>query len=192
MDSTELRAMQAPIKERYKAEPEAASITLKARGTLDDTNIACKVETGRAIQMAGLHPKTGGSGMGYQGGQRQGERRADAADRAARDCRSGRTGDVESPDLAHTRLRVRGAASVQLRIHEPTGSGGVVLRRDRPGGSRRGRQSEPVRAVGRAALRAISSTHQVHYVASGMLQKISYINSIPYLYNLPQGYPKDF
>ena len=63
MDATALRAMQAPIKDRYKADPEAAFITLKAKGTLDDTNIACKVETGRALAVAGLHPATGGSGL---------------------------------------------------------------------------------------------------------------------------------
>src|SRR5438477_13006136 len=63
MDGQELRAMQAPIKERYKADPKAAFITLKARGTLDDTHIACKVETGRALAMAGLHPATGGTGL---------------------------------------------------------------------------------------------------------------------------------
>ena len=63
MDAAGLRAMQAPIKERYKADPKAGWITLKAKGTLDDTNIACKVETGRALAVAGLHPATGGSGM---------------------------------------------------------------------------------------------------------------------------------
>ena len=63
MDATGLRAMQAPIKERYKADPKAGWITLRAKGTLDDTNIACKVETGRALAVAGLHPATGGSGM---------------------------------------------------------------------------------------------------------------------------------
>ena len=63
MDAAGLRAMQAPIKERYKAEPNAAFITLKAQGTLDDTNIACKIETGRALAIAGLHPATGGSGL---------------------------------------------------------------------------------------------------------------------------------
>jgi uncharacterized OsmC-like protein len=61
MDAAELRALQAPIKDRYKTEPEAAVITLKAKGSLDD-GIACKVETGRALQIAGLHPATGGSG----------------------------------------------------------------------------------------------------------------------------------
>jgi len=63
MDSAGLRAMQAPIKERYKADPKAGFITLKAKGALDDSNIACKVETGRALAVAGLHPATGGSGM---------------------------------------------------------------------------------------------------------------------------------
>ena len=63
MDAQALRAMQAPIKDRYKADPQAAVITLKAHGTLDDTNIACKVETGRALATAGLHPATGGSGL---------------------------------------------------------------------------------------------------------------------------------
>jgi uncharacterized OsmC-like protein len=63
MDAAGLRAMQAPIKERYKADPKAGFITLKARGTLDDSSIACKVQTGRALAVAGLHPATGGSGM---------------------------------------------------------------------------------------------------------------------------------
>jgi uncharacterized OsmC-like protein len=63
MDSAELRAMQAPIKERYKADPKAGLVTLKARGALDDSAIACKVETGRAIALAGLHPASGGSGL---------------------------------------------------------------------------------------------------------------------------------
>src|SRR5579872_6711464 len=63
MDGNELRAMQAPIKQRYKDEPKAAVITLRANGTLDDSNIACKVETGRALAVAGLHPATGGSGL---------------------------------------------------------------------------------------------------------------------------------
>src|SRR5689334_12236689 len=63
MDAAGLRALQAPIKERYKSDPKAAVITLKAKGSLDDTNIACKVETGRALAVAGLHPGTGGSGL---------------------------------------------------------------------------------------------------------------------------------
>jgi uncharacterized OsmC-like protein len=63
MDSAALRALQAPIKDRYKADPKAGLITLKAKGALDDSAIACKVETGRALAVAGLHPATGGSGL---------------------------------------------------------------------------------------------------------------------------------
>src|SRR6201990_1227558 len=63
MDAAELRAMQAPIKERYKSDPSAAVITLKAKGSIDQDGLTCKVETGRALATAGLHPATGGSGL---------------------------------------------------------------------------------------------------------------------------------
>lgn len=62
MDAAALRTLQAPIKDKYKTDPGAARITLKAKGSIDDAKIACKVETGRAIAEAGLHPATGGSG----------------------------------------------------------------------------------------------------------------------------------
>ena len=62
MDAAELRATQAPIKDRYKSDPKAAVITLKAKGSIENEGIACKVETGRALAVAGLHPATGGSG----------------------------------------------------------------------------------------------------------------------------------
>ncbi len=55
--------MQAPIKDKYRAEPGAALITLRAQGSIDGEGIACKVETGRALAVAGLHPATGGSGL---------------------------------------------------------------------------------------------------------------------------------
>src|ERR1700719_76889 len=63
MDLTALRAMQAPLKDRYKSDPQSAYITLKAKGRLDAAHISCKVETGRALAVAGLHPATGGSGL---------------------------------------------------------------------------------------------------------------------------------
>jgi len=63
MDAARLRAVQAPIKEKYRGDPAAARITLRARGALDGAGIACKVETGRAVATAGLHPATGGSGL---------------------------------------------------------------------------------------------------------------------------------
>ena len=62
MNSAELKELQAPIKEKYKAEPGSAMITLKAEGKIGE-GISCKVETGRAIIEAGLHPATGGTGM---------------------------------------------------------------------------------------------------------------------------------
>src|SRR5437667_8534453 len=63
MDATALRTMQAPLKDRYKGDPGSALVTLRAKGTSDDAHIACKVETGRALAVAGLHPATGGSGL---------------------------------------------------------------------------------------------------------------------------------
>ena len=62
MDRRQLRQTQAPIKERYRREPQAALVTLRAEGELEDEEIACSVATGRALVQAGLHPATGGSG----------------------------------------------------------------------------------------------------------------------------------
>jgi uncharacterized OsmC-like protein len=62
MNSKELKVLQAPLKEKYLNEPESAMITLKAQGNIGE-NISCKVETGRAIVQAGLHPATGGTGL---------------------------------------------------------------------------------------------------------------------------------
>ena len=63
MDATALKALQAPLKDAYREAPDCALITLRARGTLDDQAIACMVETGRALAIAGLHPATGGTGL---------------------------------------------------------------------------------------------------------------------------------
>src|SRR5205807_4015754 len=63
MDATALRELQAPLNAKYREAPEAALVTLKAEGDLADGAIACKVETGRALVEAGLHPATGGSGL---------------------------------------------------------------------------------------------------------------------------------
>ncbi len=63
MNADELRALQAPLKSRYRDDASAARFTLSARGALDEAHIACKVETGRALAVAGLHPLTGGSGL---------------------------------------------------------------------------------------------------------------------------------
>ncbi len=63
MNADELRALQAPLKARYKETPGAAAITLTADGTLGDEGITCSVETGEALVRAGLHPATGGDGL---------------------------------------------------------------------------------------------------------------------------------
>ena len=63
MDAAELKSLQAPLKDAYRENASQALITLKAKGAIDDQKIACKVETGRALAVAGLHPATGGSGM---------------------------------------------------------------------------------------------------------------------------------
>lgn len=62
MDRDELRRVQAPLKDRYRAEPGAAVVTLRAEGSLADTAVSCSVETGHALVEAGLHPATGGDG----------------------------------------------------------------------------------------------------------------------------------
>ena len=63
MKSSELRELQAPLKERYRAEPQAAVVTLRAEGRLGEESLTCRVETGRALVEVGLHPATGGDGL---------------------------------------------------------------------------------------------------------------------------------
>jgi uncharacterized OsmC-like protein len=62
MDANELKALQAPLKQKYRDEPGAALITLKARSRIGE-GVTCKIETGRALVEAGLHPATGGDGL---------------------------------------------------------------------------------------------------------------------------------
>jgi uncharacterized OsmC-like protein len=63
MKADDLRKMQAPFKALYREVPEKATITLKAKGELGHESITCKVDTGRALVEAGLHPGTGGDGL---------------------------------------------------------------------------------------------------------------------------------
>ena len=62
MKAEELRSVQAPLKERYREAPEAALITLRAEGRIGE-GVSCKIETGKALVVAGLHPATGGNGL---------------------------------------------------------------------------------------------------------------------------------
>lgn len=63
MNADDLRSIQAPLKDRYRQSPEAALVTLRAQGRLAD-GVSCTIETGKALVTAGLHPATGGSGLG--------------------------------------------------------------------------------------------------------------------------------
>ena len=63
MNEEQLRSLQAPLKDRYRADPDTALITLEAEGRLGDEDITCKVSTGKAMVEAGLHPATGGDGF---------------------------------------------------------------------------------------------------------------------------------
>ncbi len=62
MDAGQLKALQAPLKERYREDPGSARLTLRASGTLGEQGITCRVETGQQLAEAGLHPATGGDG----------------------------------------------------------------------------------------------------------------------------------
>ena len=62
MDSAELRAVQQPLKDAYRRDPEEAVVTLRARGRLGEEDISCSVATGQALAVAGLHPASGGDG----------------------------------------------------------------------------------------------------------------------------------
>lgn len=63
MDSLQLKNLQAPLKQQYRDDPASALVTLKASAQLDATGVSCRVETGRAMVEAGLHPATGGTGL---------------------------------------------------------------------------------------------------------------------------------
>ena len=63
MEAEDLRALQAPLKQQYRNDPSKALVTLRASGSLGSPGVSCRVETGRALVEAGLHPATGGSGL---------------------------------------------------------------------------------------------------------------------------------
>ena len=67
MDAVELKSLQAPLKQKYRDEPDSAVITLKANGRIGE-GVTCRVDTGKAIAEAGLHPATGGDGTGLSSG----------------------------------------------------------------------------------------------------------------------------
>src|SRR5437899_201757 len=131
MDAAELRAMQAPIKERYKSDPSAAVITLKAKGSIDNEGIACKVETGRALAVAGLHPATGGSGLELCSGDMLLEALVACAGVTLKSVATAvdvplKAGHV----IAEGDLDLRGLRGVGLRHHRAFGAGDRCARRN--------------------------------------------------------------
>ena len=87
MNADDLRALQAPLKDKYREAPEAALITLTARGELDADGVACRVDTGKALIEAGLHPATGGTGSACLFGQHAPGRARGLRRRHAQGCR---------------------------------------------------------------------------------------------------------
>jgi uncharacterized OsmC-like protein len=63
MEASKFRAAQEPLKDHYRNDAKAALLTLKAKGTADDSTVTCKIETGRGLAVVGIHPKCGGSGL---------------------------------------------------------------------------------------------------------------------------------
>lgn len=70
MEVTKFKAAQEPIKAFYRRDADAAFLTLKARGSASDSTVTCKVETGRGLALAGIHPKAGGAGQEFCSGDR--------------------------------------------------------------------------------------------------------------------------
>src|SRR3984893_8079361 len=129
MDAAELRATQAPIKDRYKADPVAAMITLKAKGSIDNDGIACKVETGRALAVAGLHPATRGSGLELCSGDMLLEALAACARVALKSASTALRAPLRSGNVtAEGDLDVRGTLGVDKEA--PVGFAEIRLRFD--------------------------------------------------------------
>jgi uncharacterized OsmC-like protein len=127
MDSTELRALQAPLKDRYREEPDAAVVTLRAQATLGE-GVTCNVETGRAIAAAGLHPATGGSGAELCSGDMLLEALAACAGVTLRSVATALSIAVEGTVRAEGDLDFRGTLGVDREA--PVGFGSIRLRFD--------------------------------------------------------------
>jgi uncharacterized OsmC-like protein len=111
MDSSELRTLQAPLKERYREDSQAAGVTLKAHATLGE-GVTCNVDTGRAIAAAGLHPATGGSGQELCSGDMLLEALAACAGVTMRSVATALDIDVEGTVRAEGDLDFRGTLGV--------------------------------------------------------------------------------
>ena len=130
MDRAELRAVQKPLKERYREEPAAAFITLRADGKLDEEQIACKVETGRVLVEAGLHPATGGTGALACSGDMLLEALVACAGVTLRSVATSMELDVAGSVHAEGDLDFRGTLGVSKDENVPVGFTAIRLRFD--------------------------------------------------------------
>ena len=128
MDRDALRALQAPLKERYREAPEDALVTLTATATLDD-DVACDVRTGRALAKAGLHPATGGDGSLLCSGDMLLEALVACAGVTLRAVATALEIPIEAGTItAQGELDFRGTLGVDK--HAPVGFAGIALRFD--------------------------------------------------------------
>jgi uncharacterized OsmC-like protein len=128
VDRTALRTVQAPLKERYRAEPGAAVITLHADGDLAADDVTCSVQTGQALVTAGLHPSTGGSGSLACSGDMLLQALVACAGVTLRSVATNRGLDVRGSVRAEGDLDVRGTLGVDRDA--PVGFRAIRLRFD--------------------------------------------------------------
>ena len=116
MDAADLRQVQRPLKQLYRDEPAAAKVTLRAHGRLADADVACSVETGRALVVAGLHPATGGDGTFACSGDMLLQALAACAGVTLRSVATSRGIDVEGTVEAEGDLDFRGTLGVDKAV----------------------------------------------------------------------------
>lgn len=127
MQADELRAVQAPLKERYREDPTAAVVTLRASGTLGE-GVSCSVQTGRALATAGLHPASGGDGLSLCSGDMLLEALAACAGVTMRAVATALAIPVEGSVTAEGDLDFRGTLGVDRDA--PVGFRAIRLRFD--------------------------------------------------------------
>ena len=123
MDARELKAAQAPLKERYREDPPSALVTLRAEGTLGKEDVSCSVATGRALVEAGLHPATGGTGsLAVQLAKRAGAKviglaSSDEKRALVEQLGADATADSRAEDLKAAILEANGGEKVDVVLH---------------------------------------------------------------------------
>lgn len=128
MDASELKQVQAPLKETYRADPTAALITLRAKGSLSGDDVVCSVQTGRALVEAGLHPATGGDGSFAYSGDMLLQALVACAGVTLRSVATNRGHDVSGTVHAEGDLNFRGTLGVDRDA--PVGFRSIRLRFD--------------------------------------------------------------